>query len=185
MQQVLGYDALKAGVSYLPLAIVIIVSAGIASQLVTKIGFKPILVTGMVLIAIALVWFAQVPVDGSYLTHLLGPMIISAIGLGFAFVPVTIGAVSGVSQDDSGLASGLINTTQQLGGALGLSVLVAVASGVITNDRDPVDLTEGFQAAFLTGAGIAVLGIIAAVTLIRSADSRALVGADPAALPLA
>jgi len=90
-----------------------------------------------------------------------------------------------VSQDDSGLASGLINTTQQLGGALGLSVLVAVASGVITNDRDPVDLTEGFQAAFLTGAGIAVLGIIAAVTLIRSADSRALVGADPAALPSA
>ena len=185
MQQVLGYSAIKAGLSYLPLAIFIIVSAGVASQLVTKVGFKPILVMGMVLIAVALVWFAQVPVDGDYVKNLLGPMIISAIGLGFAFVPVTIGAVSGVSQDDSGLASGLINTAQQVGGALGLSVLVAVASGVTTNDRDLADLTDGFQAAFLTGAGIAVLGILAAVFLISSSESRALVGADPAAAPVA
>ena len=185
MQQVLGYSAIKAGLSYLPLAIFIIVSAGVASQLVTKVGFKPILVMGMVLIAVALVWFAQVPVDGDYVKNLLGPMIISAIGLGFAFVPVTIGAVSGVSQDDSGLASGLINTAQQVGGALGLSVLVAVASGVTTIDRDLADLTDGFQAAFLTGAGIAVLGILAAVFLISSSESRALVGADPAAAPVA
>jgi len=185
MQQVLGYSAIKAGLSYLPLAIFIIVSAGVASQLVTKVGFKPILVMGMVLIAVALVWFAQVPVDGDYVKNLLGPMIISAIGLGFAFVPVTIGAVSGVSQDDSGLASGLVNTAQQVGGALGLSVLVAVASGVTTIDRDLADLTDGFQAAFLTGAGIAVLGILAAVFLISSSESRALVGADPAAAPVA
>ncbi|CAN5496450.1 MFS transporter [soil metagenome] len=185
MQQVLGYSAIKAGLSYLPLAIFIIVSAGVASQLVTKVGFKPILVMGMVLIAVALVWFAQVPVDGDYVKNLLGPMIISAIGLGFAFVPVTIGAVSGVSQHDSGLASGLINTAQQVGGALGLSVLVAVASGVTTNDRDLADLTDGFQAAFLTGAGIAVLGVLAAVFLISSSESRALVGADPAAAPVA
>jgi len=185
MQQVLGYDALKAGLSYLPLAIFIIVSAGIASVLVTKIGFKPVLVTGMALIAIALVWFAQADVGGGYVPDLLGPMIVSAIGLGFAFVPVTIGAVSGVSPQDSGLASGLINTGQQVGGALGLAVLVAVANAVTVNPRDPGELTEGFQAAFLTGAGIAVLGIIAALTLIRSADSRALVGADPAAVPVA
>lgn len=184
MQQVLGYSAIKAGLSYLPLAIFIVISAGIASQLVTKIGFKPILVAGMVLIAIALVWFAQIDVGGSYLKDLLGPMIVSAIGLGFAFVPVTIGAMSGVSQDDSGLASGLINTAQQVGGALGLSVLVAVSTSVTTNQRDLGDLTDGFQAAFLTGAGIAVLGVIAALTLIRSADSQALVGADPAALPV-
>jgi len=182
MQQVLGYDALKAGLSYLPLAIFIIISAGIASVLVTKVGFKPILVTGMVLIALALVWFAQVDPGGSYVRDLLAPMIVSAIGLGFAFVPVTIGAMSGVSPDDSGLASGLINTTQQVGGAMGLAVLVAVASAVTTNDRDLADLTDGFQAAFLTGAGIAVLGVVATLTLIRSSDSRALVGADPSAL---
>ncbi|MDX6692383.1 MAG: hypothetical protein QOG15_3840 [Solirubrobacteraceae bacterium] len=185
MQQVLHYSAIKAGLSYLPLAIFIVISAGIASQLVTKVGFKPILVTGMVLISVALVWFAQVDVGGSYLSDLLGPMIVSAIGLGFAFVPVTIGAVSGVSEDDSGLASGLINTAQQVGGALGLSVLVAVSTSVTTNQRDLADLTDGFQAAFLTGAGIAVLGIVAALTLIRTADSQALVGADPAALPMA
>ncbi len=182
MQQVLGYSAIKAGLSYLPLAIFIVVSAGVASVLVTKVGFKPILLTGMFLIAIALVWFAQIDVGGSYLGDLLGPMIVSAVGLGFAFVPVTIGAMSGVSEDDSGLASGLINTTQQIGGALGLSILVAVASGVTTNERSLADLNDGFQAAFLAGAGIAVLGIIAALTLIRTADSKALVGADPAQL---
>ncbi|MCA1682894.1 MAG: MFS transporter, partial [Actinobacteria bacterium] len=185
MQQVLGYDALKAGLSYLPLAIFIIISAGIASQLVTKVGFKPVLVTGMALIAIALVWFAQAEVGGSYVSDILGPSIVAAIGLGFAFVPVTIGAVSGVSQDESGLASGLINTAQQVGGALGLAILVAVANSVTTDPRDPVQLTDGFQAAFLTGAGIAVLGIVAAIFLISSSDSRALVGADPAALPMA
>jgi len=185
MQQVLGYDALKAGLSYLPLAIFIIISAGVASQLVTKVGFKPVLVSGMALIAIALVWFAQVSVGDSYVAAILGPSILAAIGLGFAFVPVTIGAVSGVSPGDSGLASGLINTAQQVGGALGLAVLVAVANNVTADPRDPVQLTDGFQAAFLTGAGIAVLGILAAVFLIRSADSQALVGADPAALPMA
>jgi len=185
MQQVLQYDALKAGLSYLPLAIFIIISAGMASQLVTKVGFKPILVVGMALIAIALVWFAQVSVGDSYVKAILGPSIVAAIGLGFAFVPVTIGAVSGVSEGDSGLASGLINTAQQVGGALGLAILVAVSTNVTGGARDPVSLTEGFQAAFLTGAGIAVLGILAAVLLIRSSDSRALVGADPAALPMA
>ena len=185
MQQVLGYDALKAGLSYLPLAIFIIISAGVASQLVTKVGFKPVLVSGMALIAIALVWFAQVSVGDSYVAAILGPSILAAIGLGFAFVPVTIGAVSGVSPGDSGLASGLINTAQQVGGALGLAVLVAVANNVTADPRDPVQLTDGFQAAFLTGAGIAVLGILAAVFLIRSSDSQALVGADPAALPMA
>ena len=185
MQQVLGYDALKAGLSYLPLAIFIIISAGVASQLVTKVGFKPVLVSGMALIAIALVWFAQVSVGDSYVAAILGPSILAAIGLGFAFVPVTIGAVSGVSPGDSGLASGLINTAQQVGGALGLAVLVAVANNVTADPRDRVQLTDGFQAAFLTGAGIAVLGILAAVFLIRSADSQALVGADPAALPMA
>jgi len=185
MQQVLHYDALKAGLSYLPLAICIIISAGIASQLVTKVGFKPVLVAGMALIAVALVWFAQVSVGDSYVKAILGPSIVAAIGLGFAFVPVTIGAVSGVAPEDSGLASGLINTTQQVGGALGLAVLSAVSTHVTNGSHDPVQLTDGFQSAFLTGAGIALLGILAAVFLIRSEDSRALVGADPAALPVA
>lgn len=194
MQQVLGYSALKAGLSYLPLALAIIASAGAASVLVTKLGFKPVLIAGMALVAIALLWLAQVPADGSYVSDLLGPMVIAAVGLGFAFVPVTIAAVSNISADDSGLASGLINTSQQVGGALGLAILGTIASSR-TNDLIagahgdpsalPNALTEGFQNAFLAGAGFAVLGIIMTLVLVRGSDSRAIVGANPAELPMA
>jgi EmrB/QacA subfamily drug resistance transporter len=194
MQQVLQYSALKAGLSYLPLALAIIASAGVASVLVTKLGFKKVLIAGLALVALALLWFAQVPTRGSYVSDLLGPMIVAAVGLGFAFVPVTIAAVSGVSEHESGLASGLINTSQQLGGALGLAVLGTIASSKTSDllssaQGDPAAvpgaLTEGFQLAFLTGAGFAVIGIIATLMLVRSEDSKAIVGASPAELPMA
>ncbi|HEX6665689.1 MAG TPA: MFS transporter [Solirubrobacterales bacterium] len=173
MQQVLGYSPIKAGLSYLPLAVSIILSAGIASQLVTKVGFKPILATGMVLIAAGLVWFSQISVDGTFLSDVLGPSLLAAVGLGFSFVPVTIAAVSGVPDREQGLASGLINTSQQVGGALGLAILAAISISVTGSSHDPVVLTEGFQDAFLAGAGFAVLGLLATLFLIRSADSRA------------
>jgi EmrB/QacA subfamily drug resistance transporter len=178
MQQVLGYDALKAGVSYLPLALTIIVSAGIASVLVTRIGFKITLIAGMLLITAGLVWFAQVPPHGSYVSDLLGPMLLAAVGLGFAFVPVTIAAVTGIRPDQAGLASGLVNTSQQVGGALGLAILVAVANSTTTGQfsdgvRDrAVALTEGFQDAFMVGAGFALAGAILAALLISSRDAR-------------
>jgi EmrB/QacA subfamily drug resistance transporter len=181
MQQVLGYSAIKAGLSYLPLAGGIIVSAGFASGLVTRFGFKPVLVTGMVLIAIALVWFAQVDVGGSYLGDILFPSLIAAVGLGFAFVPMTIGAVAGVEPHEAGLASGLINTSQQVGGALGLAILASIANSrtdsLMTDAGGAVSalpnaLTEGFQIAFIVGAGFAVLGAILAATLISSQTSR-------------
>jgi EmrB/QacA subfamily drug resistance transporter len=194
MQQVLGYSALKAGLSYLPLALAIIVSAGLASVLVTKLGFKPILLAGLVLVVIALLWFAQVPVDGGYLPDLLGPMVLAAVGLGFAFVPVTIAAVNGVSPDESGLASGLINTSQQIGGALGLAVLGTISSSK-TEDlisaahgartAIPNALTEGFQLAFYAGAAFAVIGIIATLVFVSSEASKTVVGASPAELPMA
>ncbi|MEA2223831.1 MAG: hypothetical protein QOH83_2207 [Solirubrobacteraceae bacterium] len=194
MQQVLGYSALKAGLSYLPLALAIIISAGIASQLVTKLGFKPVLIAGLGLITIALLWLGQVPVEGAYVTHLVGPMVIAAVGLGFAFVPVTIAAVNGVSADESGLASGLINTSQQIGGALGLAILGTIASSktddLITAAHGapaavPDALTQGFQLAFLTGAGFAVLGIVATLLFVSGEDSKTVVGASPAELPMA
>jgi EmrB/QacA subfamily drug resistance transporter len=177
MQQVLGYGAMKAGVSYLPLAVSIIVSAGVASQLVNRVGFKPVLLTGMALIAGGLVWFAQVPEHGSYLSNLVGPMLLAAVGLGFSFVPVTIAAVAGVSDRDAGLASGLINTAQQVGGALGLAVLATVANSrttsVLSSTHDLKHaLTLGFHDAFLTGAAFAVLGIALGLVLIRREDSR-------------
>ncbi|HEY1853793.1 MAG TPA: MFS transporter [Solirubrobacterales bacterium] len=173
MQQVLGYGPLEAGLSYLPLAAGIIVSAGIASSLVTRVGFKPILALGMGLVTIGLLWFSQISTDGTFLGDLLGPSLFAAVGLGFAFVPVTIAAVSGVEDREQGLASGLINTSQQVGGALGLAILSAIANGIINGSHDPAKLTEGFQAAFLVGAGFAVLGLIATLVLIRSSDSRA------------
>jgi EmrB/QacA subfamily drug resistance transporter len=194
MQEVLGYSALKAGLSYLPLALAIIASAGAASVLVTKLGFKKVLLAGLALVTIALLWFGQVPVNGSYLSDLLGPMVVAAVGLGFAFVPVTIAAVSNVSEDESGLASGLINTSQQIGGALGLAVLGTIASSKTTDlitaaegaeTAVPGALTEGFQLAFMTGAGFAVLGIIATLVFVRREDSQAIVGASPAELPIA
>jgi MFS family permease len=173
MQQVLHYSAIHAGLSYLPLAVSIILSAGIASSLVTRVGFKPILATGMALIAAGLVWFSQISAHGSFLSDILGPSLLAAVGLGLAFVPVTIAAVSGIEDREQGLASGLINTSQQVGGALGLAVLAAIANSVIGNSHDPVVLTEGFQSAFLVGAGFAVLGLVATLLLIRGADSRA------------
>jgi EmrB/QacA subfamily drug resistance transporter len=194
MQQVLGYSALKAGVSYLPLTLAIIASAGAASVLVTKLGFKKVLLAGLVLVTLALLWFAQVPVRGSYVSDLLGPMVVAAIGLGLAFVPVTIAAVSNVSEDESGLASGLINTSQQIGGALGLAVLGTIASSKTTDlltaaqgapAAVPGALTEGFRLAFLTGAGFAVIGIVATLLLVRREDSQVVVGASPAELPMA
>jgi EmrB/QacA subfamily drug resistance transporter len=181
MQQVLGYEPLKAGLAYLPLAGTIIVSAGAASALVTRIGFKPTLIAGMLFITGGLVWFAQVsPTGGSYVGDILFPSLLAAVGLGLAFVPTTIAAVTGTKPDEAGLASGLINTSQQVGGALGLAVLATVATGttndvIASGERNPlVSLTEGFQDAFLVGAGMALLGALLAATLISSRDSREL-----------
>jgi EmrB/QacA subfamily drug resistance transporter len=173
MQQVLGYSPIKSGLSYLPLAIMIIVSAGVASGLVTKIGFKPILAVGMALVAVGLLWFTQISVHGSFLADLLGPSLLAAVGLGFAFVPVTIAAVSGIEDREQGLASGLINTSQQVGGALGLAILAAIANSIIGSSKSPDKLVEGFQAAFAVGAAFAILGLIATLVLVRTSDSKA------------
>jgi EmrB/QacA subfamily drug resistance transporter len=191
MQQVLGYSAIHAGLSYLPLAVTIIVAAGMGSQLVTRIGFKPVLAVGLALIAVALVWFSRVSVGGGFTTDILGPSLLAATGLGFAFVTTTIAAVSGVREEESGLASGLINTSQQIGGALGLAVLTTIANSRTDNLMASANgapsalhnaLNEGFQSAFLGGAAIAVLGLVLTLVLIRSSDSRAHVelGAGPA-----
>jgi EmrB/QacA subfamily drug resistance transporter len=197
MQQVLGYSAIEAGLSYLPLAVAIIISAGVASQLVTRVGFKPVLAVGLVLVAGGLVWFSQISVDGGFITDILGPSLLAAVGLGFAFVTTTIAAVSGIEDREQGLASGLINTSQQIGGALGLAVLATVANSrtddfVAEAGGDPAalpaGLVEGFQSAFLGGAVIAVIGLVLTLALIRSSDSRAHVelsrkeGAAPAAV---
>jgi hypothetical protein len=179
MQQVLGYSPIHAGLSYLPLAVTIIFAAGLGGQLVTRFGFKPILAAGMLFVSGGLVWFGGVSAGGGFVNDILGPSLLAAIGLGFGFVTSTIAAVSGVRQREQGLASGLINTSQQIGGALGLAVLSTIAT---TRTHDalasgtaslPHALTEGFQTAFLGGAAIAALGFVATLVLIRGRDSRA------------
>ncbi|MEV4421930.1 MFS transporter [Patulibacter sp. NPDC049589] len=191
LQQVLGFDALEAGFAYLPLSIAIIVSAGVASVLVTRLGFKPVLITGLLLVCAGLLWFSRVSVGGSFAADVLGPSLVAAVGLGFSFVPVTIAAVSGTRPDQAGLASGLINTSQQVGGALGVAILASVATSV-SGGVDPrsrlspsqlVDLTDGFSAAFLVGAAFALAGALAAFFLISTRDSRAMIEAAKAGEP--
>ena len=144
--------------------------------MVTRIGFKPTLITGMVLITGALLWFSQVSAPGgSYLGDVLFPSLLAAVGLGFAFVSVTIGAVAGTNDENAGLASGLINTSQQVGGALGLAILAAVANASTDNAVGVgrvVALNDGFRDAFLVGSFFALAGAILAAVLIDSRDSR-------------
>jgi EmrB/QacA subfamily drug resistance transporter len=175
MQLVLGFDALKAGLSYIPLSVSIIGAAGVASVLTTRIGYKPVLIAGLLLVAAGLTWFSQISPDGSYVGDVVFPSVLAGLGLGFSFVPVTIASVAGTQPEEAGLASGLINTSQQVGGALGLGILVSIANSRSADvaGSPPVQLTEGFQLAFLTGAGMALFGALLAATLIASRDSRA------------
>jgi EmrB/QacA subfamily drug resistance transporter len=179
VQQVLGYEPLKAGLAYVPLSILIIVSAGAASQLVTRVGFKPTLIAGMLLVTVGLLWFSRVSAPGGgYVGDVLFPSMIVAVGLGLSFVPVTIAAVTGTKWNEAGLASGLINTSQQVGGALGLAVAATVANSTTTGliaggERNRlIALNEGFQDAFLICAGFALLGAFLAAVMISSRDSR-------------
>ncbi|MGH3194137.1 MAG: MFS transporter, partial [Streptosporangiaceae bacterium] len=201
LQDVLHYSPVKTGISYLPLAVAIILAAAAASRLVTRAGFKPPLIAGLLLVAGGLLWFAQVPAaGGSFTADVLGPSLLAGAGFGLAFVPVTIAAVTGTEPHEAGLASGLANTSQQVGGALGLAILATVANSRTQSlfhagvRSSAAALTKGFDLAFLAGAGFAFAGAILAAVLISSRDSREsakaarsgeAAGADAAAVPAA
>jgi EmrB/QacA subfamily drug resistance transporter len=182
LQQVLGYSPLKTGVAYLPLAVGIIISAGIASVLVERVGVKPTLLSGLALVVAGLLLFRGVSVHGQYVSDVLIPSVVVAFGLGMSFVPMTIAAVAGVGDDEAGLASGLINTSQQIGGALGLAVLSAVATSRTdavmqaahgAGSALPGALTEGFQNAFAVGAIFAAVAIVLGALLLRGREVAA------------
>jgi predicted MFS family arabinose efflux permease len=167
MQEVLGYSALKTGVGYLAIAGSIIVAAGAAQALVAKLGVRLVMTIGMALAAGGLIFFAQISPHGSYLGTLLPGFILAGVGLGLSFVPVTIGAMSGVEPHEAGVASGLITTTQQIGGALGVAVLSTIAVSATTrfigaHGHAPAELTNalnhGFSIAFWFGAVFAAIG---------------------------
>jgi MFS family permease len=144
---------------------------------VTRFGFKPVLVTGLLITAAGLVWFSQISPDGSFVGDVLFPSLLAAVGLGLAFVSMTVAAVSGVETHETGLASGLINTSQQIGGALGLAILATVANSriddlVASGSPMPVALTDGFQSAFLVGAGLAIAGAVLAMVMVSGKASR-------------
>ncbi|MGB2711306.1 MAG: MFS transporter [Conexibacter sp.] len=177
LQQVLGDSALEAGLSYLPLSAAIITSAGAASQLVTRVGPKPVLVSGLALTTIGLLLFTQISAGGSFAGDVLLPSVIVAVGLGLSFVSLTITAVAGVSHQEAGMASGLLNTAQQVGGALGLAVLSSVAAARIADvggGGSPAALTEGFQSAFAVGAGFAFLGVVLALVVVPHVKPEAI-----------
>ncbi|HET6848490.1 MAG TPA: MFS transporter [Gaiellales bacterium] len=178
MQQVLGYSALKAGLAYLLVASVIIVAAGASQALVTRIGVRTVLTAGMVLLIAGLLWFSRVAVDGSYTVDLVPGFILAGLGLGFSFVPVQIASLVGVSNDEAGIASGLINTSQQVGGALGVAILSTITftrvDSYLTDHHGnqalfPNALVDGFHVAFLAGAGLALIGLVATVLFIPKA----------------
>jgi EmrB/QacA subfamily drug resistance transporter len=173
MQQVLHFSAMKTGVSYLAVALSAIVWSTVAAQLVTRIGVKRVLVAGMTVLVLGLAYFTQISVGGSYVGDLLPGFLLIGLGLGFSFVPISIAALAGIEPAEAGLASGLINTSQQIGGALGIAALStiatsrtedALASGSLRADA----LVTGFHAAFYASVAVAVIGIVAALTLIRA-----------------
>ena len=128
MQQVLHYSALKTGVAYIGLTVTTIAFSAVAQGLVTKFGVRRVLPVGLALSTVALVLFAQLPVDGHYFWDLFPGFIISGLGLAFVFIPMSIGALTGVRPADAGIASGLINTSQQIGGAVGVAAATTIAT---------------------------------------------------------
>src|SRR6266849_6504484 len=186
MQQVLGYSPMKTGVAYLAVAGSAILWSAVAAQLVTRVGVKPVLAVGMAFITGGLVYFTQVSLHGSYVGDLLPGFLLIAVGIGFSFVPISIAALAGVHPAEAGLASGLINTSQQVGGALGIAALSTIAttrtSGKLAAGLSlKPALVDGFTLAFLVGVGIAAVGILVALTLIRRDElERAPEQAEPA-----
>src|SRR5919198_641583 len=175
MQQVLHYSAMQTGVGYLAVAGTAIIWSAVAAQLVTRIGVKPVLVAGMTALSAGLLYFTQVSVGGSYIGDLLPGFLLISVGIGFSFVPISIAALAGVQPAEAGLASGLINTSQQVGGALGIAALTSIATPT-TNTKNASRsqlqgaFTHGFQAAFMGATGIAILGVLVALFVVRRSD---------------
>ena len=172
VQGVLHYSPLKAGLTFLATAGTAVLAAGVAQALTTRFGAKPIIVIGLVLLTIAMVWYSRIPVDGKFVSDLLPGYLLVGVGIAFAFVPVSIAALAGVSNREAGLASGLINTSQQIGGAIGTAVASTVfATHYKTLLREgrsiPDALMHGYGYAFWALAFFGFAAIVAALTLIR------------------
>jgi EmrB/QacA subfamily drug resistance transporter len=171
-QDVLGFSPLRTGVGNLAIALSVIAASAVAQALVTRIGVKPVLISGLLSLGGGLAYFTQIPVNGHYFWNLFPGFLLTGVGLGFAFVPVSIAALTGATSRDAGLASGLINTSQQIGGGIGLAILTTVSTTRTTNllasgVARPVALTDGFRLAFWVGVGLAVFAVAAALVALK------------------
>jgi EmrB/QacA subfamily drug resistance transporter len=183
MQQVLGYSALQGGFAYAASGVASMLFAGISQMLVTKGSAKLVMAFGMTVLGAGIIWTAQAPVHGHYMANLFGPFLI-AVGMGtaFTFIPISIAALAGVTEDDAGLASGLNYTSTELGGALGIAIASSVAAGrfnTLTGGGDTVRvaLTGGFHSALWVSAVIALIGIPVTFLLVRKDEMAAVVAA--------
>ncbi len=172
LQRVLAYDSFATGLAYLPGTIAIgALSYSAAARAVNRFGIKPMIVVGMGLMALGLLLFGQAPVGGGFLLDVLPGMLVLGVGAAFAFMAVILASTVGVPESEAGLASGLVNTSQQVGGTLGLAVLASLAAaytGLVTGTRDPIAaLNSGYHAAFLVSAACLMLGALLAATLLR------------------
>jgi EmrB/QacA subfamily drug resistance transporter len=204
IQNVLGYSAVRTGIAYLPFAIGVVVASGLASQLVPRIGARPLIVVGAAMVAGGMFWFSRLTEHASYAGQLLGPQLVSSLGLGLVFVPLALVALHNVAEQDSGVASSLLNTAQQVGGAIGLALLGTVAWTTVADSvktqaaaaakaGQPLPkpgtpppasiydhaLTVGFSRAFEVAAGIGLLAVLIAIATIRVRREE-LSGAAPA-----
>ncbi len=180
VQEILGYSPLKAGLAFLPITAGIVIGAGLAQQLIVRLGVRVVPLIGMGMAAAGLVLLGLIPTYGTYLANLLPGLMLMSIGMGLTFVPVTLIATTNIDAEDAGLASGIFNTAQQVGGALGLAVLSTLAasrtSHVLSGVASPSDaqhasaLVDGFQIAFLAAAGLTLAAAVIIVALIRRSD---------------
>ena len=189
MQQVLGYSALRAGIAWLAASLTSVALAGLAQGLVTRISAGPVMAAGMALIGGGVLWATQVPVHGHFWSALAGPFFVAGAGTAFGFVPISIAGLAGVAEREAGLASGLLNTSQQLGGAIGIAIASTVAATHVKTligegKAAPVALTGGFQWAFWICGTIALLSLPVTATLFRRKTSAGPGAASPAPAPV-
>jgi Na+/melibiose symporter-like transporter len=172
VQQVLGYSALKTGLTFLATAGTVVVVAGFSQALVTRIGPRPVMAVGLALITGGMLWYTQIPVDGSFVTDLLPGHLMVGVGMAFSFIPMSIAALGGVEPQQAGLASGLINAAQQVGGALGVAVAATVAfthtTTLLASGRTPAQAaTSGYALGFWLLAGVGGASVLACIALVR------------------
>ena len=169
IQQVLGFGPLKAGLAFLPFTAGIMVSAGLASAFTPRIGVRPVATVGMLISAAGLLLLARLPVDGSYATDLLPSILLTSLGMGAVFMPLTLVATTGLENEDQGLASGLFNTSQQIGGALGLAILSTLAASQAESfsGTRAEALVHGFHWAFAGSAVFVLAGLGVMLGMLR------------------